>query len=330
MIPHYLQGRAKKGAELNKDRLFVGIDVSKDTLDIHTVPTQDSWKLGNDEQGITTLIERLKSVAPSLVVMEATGGLEVALAAALAGAGLPTVVANPRQIRDFAKALGKLAKTDRIDAQVIARFAEMVRPEPRSLPDEQSQELEDLITRRRQLIGMIVMEKNRRSAARPRVRSQIQSHLDWLSSELAKVDSEMDHMLRNSPIWREKDNLLQSVPGVGSNLSKTVLAELPELGNLDRRKIAALVGVAPLNRDSGTLRGKRSIWGGRRSVRSALYMATLVATKWNPVIKPYYQRLLAAGKAKKAALVACMRKLLTILNSIIKHQKPWAYSPIIP
>lgn len=308
---------------MNKN-LFVGIDVSKATLDVYAIPTGETWKLSNDEKGIATLIEHIK--ASALVVLEATGGIEIPLTAALAQAGLPTAVVNPRQVRNFAKALGKLAKTDRIDAQVIAHFAEAVRPEPRTLPDEQSQELSELMSRRRHIIGMMVMEKNRMSTSRSKVRSRIQSHIDWLSSELAKLDSEINELLRSSPIWREKDNLLQSVPGVGSNLSKTILSELPELGSLSRRKIAALVGVAPLNRDSGSFRGQRSVWGGRWKVRAALYMAALVAAYRNPKIKAYYQTLLARGKAKKVALVACMRKLLTILNSIIKHGKPWAYS----
>lgn len=309
----------------NKDSI-VGIDVSRSTLDVYAMPTGDTWKLSNDDAGIAALVKHVNGA--SLVALEATGGIEISLTAALAQAGIPVVVINPRQVRDFAKALGKLAKTDRIDAQVIARFAEAVHPQPRPLPDEQAQELSELLARRRHLIGMMVMEKNRMATTRSRVRSRIQSHIDWLSSELNKLDSEIDDLLKGSPIWREKDNLLQSVPGVGSNLSKTLLAELPELGTLSRRKIAALAGVAPLNRDSGTLRGHRSVWGGRENVRTALYMAALVAAHWNPKIKVYYQSLLAKGKAKKVALVACMRKLLIILNSIIKHRKPWSYSTI--
>jgi len=309
---------------MNKGDLLVGIDVSKAALDVYVIPTAEIWKASNDEAGINALTQRLK--AANLVVLEATGGFEIPLTAALAQARIPVAVVNPRQVRDFAKALGKLAKTDRIDAQVIARFAQAIRPEPRPLPDEQSQELEELMARRRQLVSMMVMEKNRMSVAKSKVRSKIQAHVGWLSSELSALDSEIDQMLRNSPIWREKDNLLQSVPGVGSNLSKTVLAELPELGSLSRRKIAALVGVAPLNRDSGTFRGKRSVWGGRGNVRAALYMAALVAAHWNPLIKVYYMSLLTRGKPKKVALTACMRKLLTILNSIIKHRKPWSYS----
>lgn len=312
---------------MKTDVLLVGIDVSKATLDVYAIPTGNAWKLNNDEAGINALVEHIK--AATLAVLEATGGFEIPIVAALAQAGVPTAVVNPRQVRDFAKALGKLAKTDRIDAQVIARFAEAVHPEPRTLPDEQSQELEELIARRRQMVAMLVMEKNRMALTRSRVRSKIQSHIDWLSSELGKLDSEIDSLLRSSPIWREKDNLLQSVPGVGSNLSRTVLAELPELGSLSRRKIAALVGVAPLNRDSGTVKSKRSVWGGRGKVRTALYMAALVAAYRNPILKPYYQGLLARGKAKKVALVACMRKLLIILNSIIKHGRPWSYSPSV-
>lgn len=308
---------------MNKD-LFVGIDVSKATLDVHAVPTGESFKLGNDEVGINAVVEYTRAAA--LVVLEATGGFEIPVAAALTQAGVPVVVVNPRHVRNFAKALGKLAKTDRIDAQIIARFAEAVRPEPKPLPDEQSQELEELMARRRQMVGMLVMEKNRMSMTRSNLRAQIQSHIDWLSEGLSKLDSEIDKLLKSSPVWREKDNLLRSVPGVGPNLSKTVLAELPELGSLNRRKIAALVGIAPFNRDSGAFRGRRTVWGGRGKVRTALYMAALVAAHRNPMLRAYYQSLLVRGKAKKVALVACMRKLLTILNSIIKHQKPWAYS----
>lgn len=232
-------------------------------------------------------------------------------------------VVNPRQVRDFARATGKLAKTDAIDARVLALFAERVRPEPRRLPDEAGQALGALVTRRRQLLEMLTAEKNRLGSAARVLRKSIQRHIDWLNQELAKVDEDLGDMLRQSPLWREKDDLLRSVPGVGRVLSITLLAELPELGQLSAKQISALVGVAPLNRDSGTLRGRRSIWGGRAPVRAVLYMAALVATRYNPVIRAFYQRLLALGKAKKVALVACMRKLLIILNAILKHQTPW-------
>ena len=258
-----------------------------------------------------------------MVVLEATGGLELAVTAALAASELPVVVVNPRQVRDFARATGRLAKTDRLDAQVIAHFGEAVKPMLRSLPNAETQALEAQLARRRQVVAMLTAEKNRLHAARPSVRREILRHISWLQNSLKRLDSDLGDALRNSPLWREQDNLLQSVPGVGPVLSLTLLAELPELGTLDRRQIASLVGVAPLNRDSGTFRGRRTIWGGRARVRAVLYMGTLVATRYNPVIKAFYQRLCAAGKAKKVALTACMRKLLTILNSMLKRRTQW-------
>lgn len=302
--------------------VFVGVDVSKAQLDIALRP-EDQWQVPHTEAGIDQLIDRLRRVAPTLIVLEATGGLEVPLTSALATAGLPVVVVNPRQIRDFAKASGKLAKTDTLDAQLLAHFAEVMRPAPRPLPDDQAHALAALLTRRRQLIEMLVAEKNRLAGARPAIRKSVQAHITWLEHALAQTDTDLTQAIRQSPVWQEKENLLRSVPGVGPVLSTTLLANLPELGTLTRHQIAALVGVAPLNRDSGTLRGKRTVWGGRAHVRTALYMGTLVATRFNPVIKAFYQRLCAAGKAKKVALTACMRKLLTILNAMVRHRTPW-------
>lgn len=308
---------------MSQTPLYVGLDVSKATLDVAMRPTEEQWQLPHTEEGIRDLVSRLAGIHPSLIVLEATGGLEVSLVAALATAKLPVAVINPRQVRDFAKATGKLAKTDRLDALVLAHFAQGVHPTPRPLPDAQLQALEGLLTRRRQVVGMLTAEKNRLGSAPPPVRQDIQDHIVWLEQRLAKLDEELRHTLRTSPLWREKDDLLQSVPGVGPVVSLTLLAELPELGTLDRRQIAALVGVAPFNRDSGTLRGRRTVWGGRAKVRATLYMATLVASRWNPVIRAFYQKLLAAGKPKKVALTACMRKLLTILNAMLKHHTPW-------
>jgi transposase len=303
--------------------VFVGIDVSKDRLDLALRPTGTRWAVANEEAGIADLVARLRHQAPTLIVLEATGGLDVPVSSALAAARLPVVVVNPRQIRDFAKATGRLAKTDTIDAAVLAQFAEAVRPEPRPLPDAATQALTALLTRRRQLIEMLTAEKNRLGIAPTPVRQGIRAHITWLDGRLADLDEELAHTIRESPIWREKDDLLQSAPGVGPVLARTLVANLPELGTLTRQQIAALVGVAPLNRDSGTFRGTRRVWGGRAHVRAALYMSALVATRFNPVIRVFYQRLCAAGKAKKVALTACMRKLLTVLNAMLKHQTPW-------
>ena len=300
--------------------VFVGIDVSKDRLDVALRPTSDRWALANDEPGIARLVERLRGLSPTLIVLEATGGLAVPLTSAVAAAGLPVVVVNPRQVRDFAKATGKLAKTDALDAAVLAQFAEAVRPALRPLPDAATQALSALLARRRQLIEMLTAEKNRLGSALPPVRPGIRAHISWLERRLAALDADLAQAIRESPVWREKDDLLQSVPGVGPVLATTLLASLPELGTLTRQQIAALVGVAPLNRDSGAWRGKRRVWGGRAPVRAALYMSALVATRFNPVLRAFYQRLCAAGKAKKVALTACMRKLLTILNAMLKYR----------
>jgi len=306
--------------------LYVGIDVSKSSLEVAVRPTDERWRVANDERGIEQISSHLRELGPALIVLEATGGLEVPLASALACAQQPVAVVNPRQVRDFARATGKLAKTDLLDAQVLAHFAEAVCPEPRPVPDERLQALSALLARRRQVMEMLTMERNRLHSARREVRERIKEHIAWLQKELESLDQDLSRSLRALPLWREQDDLLRSVPGVGRVTSLTLLAELPELGQLNRKQIAALVGVAPLNCDSGVLRGRRTIWGGRSQVRSALYMAALVATRHNPVIAAFYQRLCGAGKEKKVALVACMRKLLTILNAIVKHRTPWRYA----
>jgi transposase len=302
---------------------FVGIDVAKATLDLAVEPSKETWTVPNDAAGIRELISRLVPLAPTLIVLEATGGFEVAVTAGLASVELPIVVVNPRQVRDFARALGQLAKTDAIDARTLACFADRVRPAPRPLRTEAAQLLDALLTRRRQLVEMVTAETNRLGLARGPVRRDITQHIRWLKRRLDDVDGELRAAIEASPVWRTKDDLLQSVPGVGRVLSLTLLAQLPELGRLTRREIAALVGVAPLNRDSGQWRGNRMVWGGRASVRAVLYMATLAATRANPVIHAFFQRLRAAGKPPKVALTACMRKLLTILNAMVRHHTHW-------
>lgn len=304
---------------------YVGVDVSSETLDIAVHPRQQISSCRNNHSGIDGAVTCLKKLAPVLVVMEATGGLEISLAAAVSAAGISVAVVNPRQVRDYAKSMGKLAKTDKIDAQVMADFAAAVHPEPRPLTDCQTQKLKDILTRRSQLNEMITAEKNRLHRARRPVSDQIKAHIAWLEQQLDDMNSKLNRFIQESPIWRENDNLLQSVPGVGPILSSTLLAELPELGKLNRKQIAALAGVAPINRDSGRYRGKRTVWGGRAKVRAALYMSALVATRRNAVIRCFYERLLTAGKAKKAAITACMRKLLTILNAMMKHRTSWRY-----
>ena len=302
---------------------FVGIDVSKAQLDVAVRPTGKRWTLPYDQTGIEGLIPQIVDLEPALVLLEATGGLELPLVAALAAAALPVVVVNPRQVRDFAKATGTLAKTDTLDAGVLAHFADAVRPEVRPLKDAETQVLNSLTARRHQVMTMLVSEKNRLGTAIGAVSPRIEAHIAWLEQELNDLDKGLRQTLRRSPVWREKDDLLRTVPGVGEQLSLTLLANLPELGTLNRRQIAALVGVAPYNRDSGTLRGKRAVWGGRSRVRAVLYMGALVASRHNPAIRDFYQRLLAAGKPKKVALVASMRKLLVILNGMLKHGSPW-------
>ena len=302
---------------------FVGIDVSKAQLDVAVRPTGKRWTLPYDQTGIEGLIPQIVDLEPALVLLEATGGLELPLVAALAAAALPVVVVNPRQVRDFAKATGTLAKTDTLDAGVLAHFADAVRPEVRPLKDAETQVLNSLTARRLQVMTMLVSEKNRLGSAIGAVSPRIEAHIAWLEQELSDLDKGLRQTLRRSPVWREKDDLLRTVPGVGEQLSLTLLAHLPELGTLNRRQIAALVGVAPYNRDSGALRGKRAVWGGRSRVRAVLYMGALVASRHNPAIRDFYQRLLAAGKPKKVALVASMRKLLVILNGMLKHGSPW-------
>ena len=302
---------------------FVGIDVSKAQVDVAVRPTGKRWTLPYDQTGIEGLIPQIVDLEPALVLLEATGGLELPLVAALAAAALPVVVVNPRQVRDFAKATGTLAKTDTLDAGVLAHFADAVRPEVRPLKDAETQVLNSLTARRHQVMTMLVSEKNRLGSAIGAVSPRIEAHITWLEQELSDLDKGLRQTLRRSPVWREKDDLLRTVPGVGEQLSLTLLAHLPELGTLNRRQIAALVGVAPYNRDSGALRGKRAVWGGRSRVRAVLYMGALVASRHNPAIRDFYQRLPAAGKPKKVALVASMRKLLVILNGMLKHGSPW-------
>jgi transposase len=302
---------------------FVGIDVAQAHLDMAVRPTAETWQVANDEAGITTLVTQLQALAPTLIVLEATGGFQGPVTAALATAGLPVVVVNPRQVRAFAHALGVLAKTDRIDARVIAHFAEAVRPTPRPLPDAETQELRALVVRRRQLLAMLTAERNRLGTAPARIQQAIQQHIAWLESQLAALNDDLTATIERSAVWQAKADLLRSIPGVGPVLSRTMLAQVPELGTLGHKQVAALVGVAPFNRDSGTLRGRRTGYGGRAEVRAVLYMGALVATKHNPVIKAFYARLCAAGKAKKVALTACMHKLLTIMNAMVRDLKPW-------
>jgi transposase len=311
-------------------RVYAGVDVSKDRLDVclrwsepETHDDDDAFVVAHDEAGIDTLVSRLLEERPMLVLLEATGGFERAVVGALAAAGLAVVVVNPRQVRDFARATGRLAKTDRIDAGVLARFAEAIRPNPKPFPAEEIRTLQGILARRRQLVSMLTAEKNRLPLATKLVAKRIAAHVRWLEKELERTDNDLDGAIKSSPALRENEALLRSVPGVGPVLARTLLAEVPELGSLTHKRVAALVGVAPLNRDSGTLRGRRSIWGGRAEVRAALYMGALVAARRNPAIKEFYERLLAAGKPKKVALVACMRKLLAIVNAVLKHRTPW-------
>lgn len=310
--------------ENTKDRqVYIGIDVSKAHLDVADWPATEGWQADNSVEGIERLVKEISQRAPALIVVEATGGLEMAVVGGLLAAGLSIAVINPRQARDFAKSLGKLAKTDKIDALMLARFGYAVRPVPRNLPSEQTIQLQAVLVRRRQLIEMLIAEKNRVYLTHRSMKPRLQEHIAWLENELAALDQDLKAQLQQSPIWREKDNLLRSVPGVGAVTSTTLLAELPELGILNRKQIAALVGVAPFNCDSGKMRGKRIIWGGRACVRNSLYMATLSACRYNPVIKSHFNHLKAEGKPPKVALVACMRKLLTILNAMIHSMTAW-------
>ena len=309
---------------MDKAPTFVGIDVAKRRLDVHLRPSGEGFAIDYGEEEVTALIERLVALEPTLVVLEATGGMEVRLAAALAAAGLPVAVVNPRQVRSFARAVSRLAKTDRLDAKAIAHFAEAVRPPVRPLPDEATRHLGALVARRRQLLEMLVAERNRRQAAEPALHERIDAHLRWLEEALAEIERDLDGAVRDSPIWRAKEQLLRSVPGVGPVSARTLLAELPELGSLTRRQAAALVGVAPFSRDSGKMRGRRTVWGGRAPLRACLYMAAVAAARGsNPVIASFYRRLRLAGKPAKLALTACMRKLVVTLNAMLRTNTAW-------
>ena len=303
--------------------IFVGIDVSKNWLDVAVHDREEALRTGNDETGIASLVKRMKKLKPTRIVLEPTGGFEMLVVAELAHAGLPVVAINAKRIRDFARATGRLAKTDKLDAKVLAHFAAAVRPPVRSLRREEETQLTALLTRRKQVLDMITIEKNRLVTVRAKLRSAIEAHLQWLSKSLKELDKEIEDFVENSPVWKEKDALLQSVPGVGPVTSATMLGMLPELGKLNRQEIAALVGVAPLNKDSGKKQGKRRVYGGRADVRSVLYMAALSAKKFNPIIRKFYARLIQYGKEKKVALTACMRKLLVILNSMMHTNQPW-------
>jgi transposase len=332
-----LKARILQERELSKEPMmksqdvYVGIDVSKDTLEVAVIPCNRDWSLKNDPSLFPDLIKQLLELKPVRIVMEATGGLETLLAAQLAGAGLPVVVINPRQARDFAKAVGQLTKTDRVDAYLLARFAEAVKPPLRLIPEEPTRELANLLARRNQLVEMRVAEKNRRG--KPSLSKQItrdlDDHIEWLGRRIKHLDNDLRETLRKTPAWRVNDDLLQSVKGVGPTTSLTLLVLLPELGTLDAKRIAALAGLAPRNKESGKRRGPAHIRGGRSSVRAALYMATLSATRSNPLIKAFYKHLLESGKPHKVALTACMRKLLVVLNAMIKNQKPWIQLPVV-
>jgi len=309
------------------DAIFVGIDVSKDRLDVHVLPRGEAFGVARNGQGLEELVERLRALSPTLVAVEATGGFETIVAAAIAGAKLPLAVVNPAQVRHFAQALGKRAKSDPIDAFVIARFAEAVKPEPRGIPDEAARLLAELVSRRRQILEMLVAERQReKRAANPRVTKSLARTIKMLEKELVEVDRDIDTAVRGSPVWREKEDLLVTFPGVKNILARTFLAEVPELGSLDRRRIASLAGLAPYTRQSGRWKGKSMIGGGRAVLRSALYMAALSASRCNPDLKLFYQRLLACGKPKMVALIAVARKILTIINAMLRDQKPWQHA----
>ena len=312
---------------------WVGIDVSKASLDVFVQPTGSTWRVPNSPVEIEALGEQLTALAAERIVLEASGGYEALVVAILSSRQLPVVVVNPRQVRDFARAMGQLAKTDRIDAQVLARFGEAIRPELRAMPDVTTRLMRALVRRRRQLQEMLVAEQNRlisaavQDAPEP-LREQLGEHIDWLRRQVSDVDDELRRELQASPVWHERENLLRTIPGIGPVTAATLLSQLPELGQIDRKGIAKLVGVAPLNRDSGTLHGVRRVWGGRADVRVVLYMAALVATRYNPLIRSFYERLKAAGKPKKVALVACMHKLLLLCNSVMRSHSPWR--PVTP
>jgi transposase len=323
-----MQGRAKKERKpMTKEAVYVGVDVAKDTLDVADSISRETRQFSNDLGGISQAVQHIASLKPAGVVLEATGNLEMPLAAELQAMGLPVVIINPRQVRDFARATGVLAKTDAIDARILALFGLRIKPEMRPLPDKQAREMGSLLTRRRQLIEMLIAERNRLSRALEDVQPNIKDHIKWLKEAMSDINNDLERRIQSSPTWHEKDILLRSVPGIGKVVSTTLLIELPELGQLNRRKVAALVGIAPLNHDSGTMRGKRTVWGGRAALRAALYMAALVATKRNPIIAAFYLRLLEAGKVKKVALVACMRKLLTMVNAMMRDRIVWNPNP---
>jgi transposase len=316
---------------MDHKQVFVGIDVSKKHLDVSVRPGDEFFRVSNDDPGIADLVQRLIDSHPQLILLEASGGYEILAAAALRQADLPAQIINPRQVREFARSTGKLAKTDKIDASVLAHFAQLLQPPLRPWPEAQQQELAALMTRRRQLVEMVVMEKNRLATAwSPKVRKSLQVHLQALQEQLNELEQDLNDFIRRTPLYLAKDQLLQTVPGVGALTSQSLMAWLPELGTLNRKQIAALVGVAPFNRDSGHMRGLRTVWGGRKQIRSSLYMATIAACRFNPAIQNFYQRLLQAGKRKKVALTACMRKLLTILNAVLKHQQPWRLDTLCP
>ena len=311
------------------ETVCVGVDVARNTLDMAGSNSKKTKQFNNDHQGITSAAGYIAGLKPARIILEATGKYEMPLAAELQSKRLPVVIVNPRQVRDFARATGVLAKIDSIDARILALFGLQIKPPVRLLPDQKAREMSSLLARRRQLIEMLTAENNRLLQADDSIRPGIEIHIKWLEEAISAINDDLDRQIRSSPSWFEKDNLLKSVPGVGKVVSTTLLIELPELGQLNLRKIAALVGVVPLNRDSGTLRGKRTVWGGRAKLRAVLYMAALVGVRRNPVIAAYYQRLLNAGKAKKVSLVACMRKLLTILNAMIRSKTEWRSDDII-
>jgi transposase len=308
---------------MNQPLYWIGIDVAKAHLDVHVRPTAELFQVPNTTEGIAQLVQRLEPLQPRLVILEATGGLEFPAAVALNQAQLPVAIVNPRQVRDFAKATGKRAKTDALDAAVLAHFAEAIQPPVSSIADEDSQRMAELVARRRQIVEMLTAEKNRLGTVRGSVRQDIEAHLEWLENRLAELESQLQQAIRQSPLWLERVNLLRSVPLLGDVTSTTLLVNLPELGSLSHKQISCLVGLAPLNHDSGKHRGKQVIWGRRAQVRAVLYMATLVATRCNPVIKTFYERLCQKGKPKKVALTACMHKLLIILNAMVKSATPW-------
>jgi len=309
-------------------KVFIGIDIAKDTIDISVLPSGESWTVGTTPTELPETVDRLAALKPTNIVMEATGGYEIRLAASLATAGLPVAVVNPRQVRDLARALGILAKTDTIDAHVLALFAEKVQPQCRPLPTDDEHALKELITRRYQLVDMRTEESNRRQQiVSKQVYESITTLIESINHEIDVIEHEIDNRIKSSPVWRAKDKLLQSVPGIGKKTASMLIVALPELGHLNRRQIASLVGLAPMNRDSGTFRGRRMITGGRALIRAGLYMPILSAVRYNPKIKKFYDRLIAAGKLEKVAITACMRKLLTILNAIVRENEPWHSIP---